>query len=157
MSSITSLSSTMISSSNLKTSLEKQGPVSANQNSSGAPIASNSHQSGWYRLIPDVEADPKYAKTMAEAVTFIPDKLLVDLNDLPPLSDVKAMQAFTNKSTEFDKVAEKLTEQRIEIFNDMKSQKSTDFEIFKAILAFNDSQPMDYQIKSGYMKLDLYA
>ncbi|GAC33066.1 hypothetical protein GPLA_2161 [Paraglaciecola polaris LMG 21857] len=35
-------------------------------------------------FIPDVEADPLFAKKMAEVVAFIPDKLLMNLNDAPP-------------------------------------------------------------------------
>jgi len=108
-------------------------------------------------FIPDVEADPLFAKEMAEVVAFIPDKLLMNLNDAPPLSDPVAYKNWAGMSEEFDEIASKVTGQRIELFNEMKSQGSSDQEIFKELLSFNHSLPMDYQVKSGLKKVDTYA
>ncbi|MGB3611673.1 MAG: hypothetical protein WA987_14965 [Cellvibrio sp.] len=112
---------------------------------------------GWDHFLPKVEANPEFAKTMAKDVAFIPDKLLVNLNEAPPLNDAEAWRRWTNQSVEFDNTAAKVTEQRIEIYNDMKLHGSTDAEIFKALIEFNHSLPMDYQIKSGLIKLNAYA
>jgi len=112
---------------------------------------------GWDNFIPDVEADPLFAKEMAEAVAFIPDKLMINLNDAPPLSDPAAYKNWADMSEEFDKIASKVTGQRIELFNEMKSKGSSDQEIFKELLSFNHSLPMDYQVKSGMTKVDTYA
>ena len=108
-------------------------------------------------FIPDVEADPLFAKEMVEVVAFIPDKLLMNLNDAPPLSDPVAYKNWAGMSEEFDKIASKVTGQRIELFNEMKSKGSSDQEIFKELLSFNHSLPMDYQVKSGLTKVDTYA
>jgi len=112
---------------------------------------------GFDRLTASVDIDPQFAKEMAEAFAFTPDKLLVNLNGVPPLNDVNAWQAWNNQSTEFDKAAEEVTSQRSDIFDTMKANGSSDSDIFKAILSFNKSLPTDYQIKSGFLKLDTYA
>lgn len=112
---------------------------------------------GWDHFIPHIEANSAFAKSMAKNAAFIPDKLMVNLNDAPPLNDAKAWRAWTSQSAELDSVAAEVTERRIEIYSDMKFQGSTDAEIFKAIMEFNHSLPMDYQIKSGLIKLDTYA
>ena len=120
-------------------------------------VMSTTQHHGWDRFIPYVETDRAFAKTMAKNAAFIPDKLLVNLNDAPPLNDAEAWRAWTNQSIEFDSVAAKVTKRRIEIYSDMKSQGSTDAEIFNALIAFNLSLHIDYQIKSGLIKLDTYA
>ena len=95
---------------------------------------------------------------MAQDYTFTPDRLSVDLSKAPPLTDVQAWKKWENESTSFDQVAESVTAQRIGIFNEMKTSGAPDAEIYKAILSFNSSLPLDYQIKSGFLKnLDTYA
>lgn len=61
---------------------------------------------GWDQFIPRVEADA-FAKSTAKNATFIPDKLLVNPHDAPPLNYAEAWHTWTNQSTEFDSVAAK--------------------------------------------------
>lgn len=159
MSAITSVTNTVNAALQFKpttnaNTLSSTGQATATANPSATSIT---QRHGWDHFIPSVEADPAFAKQMAKDAAFIPDKLLVDLNDAPPLNDAEAWRTWTSQSTEFDNVAAQVTEQRIGIYNDMKFQGSTDAEIFKALMEFNHSLPMDYQIKSGLIKLDTYA
>ncbi|MDK2593595.1 hypothetical protein [Pseudoalteromonas obscura] len=121
----------------------------------------NAHSSqinhGWDTFTKKVEDDPKFAEEMAEAITFIPNKMMVNLNEAPPLTDPVAFKNWADRSVEFDKVAAQVTEQRIEIFNRMKGEGASDAEIFKEIISFNKSLPMDYQAKSGMLSVDQYA
>lgn len=112
---------------------------------------------GWDNFIPCVEANPAFVKSVAKNAAFIPDKLLVNLNDAAQLNDAEAWRSWTSQTTEFDSLARKVTEQRVEMYNDMKFKGSTDAEIFTALIKSNHSLPMDYQIKSGLIKLDTYA
>lgn len=130
---------------------------STNQATANTNTTSTTQRHGWDHFVSRVEVDPAFAKNMAKDAAFIPDKLLVNLNDAPPFNDAEAWRAWTSQSTEFDSVAAKITEQRTAIYNEMKFQGSTDAEIFKAIMDFNHSLSMDYQIKSGLIKLDTYA
>lgn len=108
-------------------------------------------------LTQSVERDEDFAEEMAKVAAFIPDKLLVDLNDLPPLNDIEAHKDWNKKFTDFDLKASKVTSQRIEIYNEMKLNDSSDESIFKAILEFNKTLPIDYQLESGLRNLNIKA
>ncbi|KZN61999.1 hypothetical protein N473_20875 [Pseudoalteromonas luteoviolacea CPMOR-1] len=111
----------------------------------------------WDVFKEQVESDPSFAADMAEAVSFIPDKMLVNLNEAPPLTDPVAFKKWASKSDDFDKEAAVVTEQRIQIYNNMKHEGASDAEIFNKILDFNRSLPMDYQVKAGMLAVDTYA
>ncbi|ARU26765.1 hypothetical protein [Cellvibrio sp. PSBB006] len=157
MSDITSATNMIVTALQFKPTTNASTLSSTNQATANSSATSITQRHGWDHFIPDVETDPAFATTMAKDAAFIPDKLLVNLNDAPPLNDAEAWRAWTSQSTQFDSDAAKVTEQRVGIYKDMKFQGSTDAEIFKAIMEFNHSLPMDYQIKSGLIKLDTYA
>ncbi len=113
-------------------------------------------QHGWEEFTQKVDSDPELAKELAKSVAFIPDKLMVNLNEAP-LSDPIAFKNWAQKSVEFDKIAAEVTQQRIDIYNDMKADGSSDAEIFNGLMAFNHTLPVDYQLKSALIKVDTYA
>ncbi|MBQ4878991.1 hypothetical protein J8M21_17390 [Pseudoalteromonas luteoviolacea] len=111
----------------------------------------------WEGFREKVESDPSFAAEIAEAVTFIPNKMMINLNEAPPLNDVEAFTKWASKSDEFDKEAAVVTEQRIEIYNKMKNEGATDAEIFNRIMDFNRALPLDYQVKAGMLAVDTHA
>ncbi|MCF6442510.1 hypothetical protein L1077_24075 [Pseudoalteromonas luteoviolacea] len=128
----------------------------------GSPQPEHSKNTGdkklaWEAFTEKVESDPSFASDMAEAVSFIPDKMLVSLAEAPPLTDVKAFTKWASKSDEFDKEAAVVTEQRIKIYNKMKDEGETDADIFKRIMDFNRDLPLDYQVKAGMLAIDTHA
>ncbi|AOT08279.1 hypothetical protein [Pseudoalteromonas luteoviolacea] len=120
-------------------------------------ISASERKLNWDVFKEQVESDPSFAAEMAEAVSFIPDKMLVNLNEAPPLTDPAAFKKWASKSDEFDKEAAVVTERRIEIYNKMKNEGASDADIFNKILDFNRSLPLDYQVKAGMLAVDAYA
>ncbi len=45
----------------------------------------------------------------------------------------------------------------INLFNNMKAQGASDVDILKAVVDFNSKQPADYQIKTGFLKVNTFA
>ncbi|MDK1286425.1 hypothetical protein [Pseudoalteromonas umbrosa] len=111
----------------------------------------------WEAFTEKVESDPSFAADMAEAVSFIPDKMLINLAEAPPLTDVKAFTKWASKSDEFDKEAAVVTEQRIKIYNKMTEEGATDADIFNKVMEFNRDLPLDYQVKAGMLAVNTYA
>ncbi|WP_125780079.1 hypothetical protein [Pseudoalteromonas rubra] len=111
----------------------------------------------WDSFRDDVGADPVFAREMAEAITFIPNKMTVNLNETPPLSDPVAHKKWADQSVEFDRIAEQVTEQRIALFNRMKGEGASDADIYNEMIAFNKTLPMDYQAKAGMLGVNQYA
>ncbi|MEN0036773.1 MAG: hypothetical protein AAGC78_06880 [Cellvibrio sp.] len=110
---------------------------------------------GVQKIFDQVEKDPKFAKEMVEIYTFVPDREIYDANDVP--SDIEAWKAFQDRTNQFSQIAEGVTEQRIDIYNQMKSENATDAEIFKSLMEFNKSLPMDYQLKTGLSRYSIYV
>ncbi|MCF6440496.1 hypothetical protein L1077_13750 [Pseudoalteromonas luteoviolacea] len=108
-------------------------------------------------LIPHVEADPEFARKMAKDAAYIPDKLLIDLSKSPSFKDASTYNQWKSNTLEFDKIAAEVTEQRIEMYGKMKAEGASDSDIYKQLMAFNHSLPMDYQVKSGMLKVNEYA
>ncbi|WP_046006970.1 hypothetical protein [Pseudoalteromonas rubra] len=111
----------------------------------------------WDSFRDDVESDPVFAREMAEAITFIPNKMTVNLNEAPPLTDPVAHKKWADQSVEFDRIAEQVTEQRIALFNRMKGEGASDADIYNEMIAFNKTLPMDYQAKAGMLSVNEYA
>ena len=92
---------------------------------------------------------------MVEIYAFVPDREIYDANDVP--SDIEAWKEFQNRTNQFSQIAEGVTEQRIDIYNQMKSENATDADIFKSLMEFNKSLPMDYQLKTGLSRYSIYV
>ncbi len=103
-----------------------------------------------------VNSDPEFAKEMANVYTYSRDFELVDLNDLPSLSDTSAMSAYTQQVKNFENEADKIRDQRIQIYTDMKGSGASDADIFNRIMQFNKNLPKDYQEKTGLDKYSKY-
>ncbi|MBD9361578.1 hypothetical protein [Methylomonas fluvii] len=103
-----------------------------------------------------VNSDPEFAKEMANVYTYSRDFELVDLNDLPSLSDTSAMSAYTQQVKNFENEADKIRDQRIQIYTEMKGSGASDSDIFNKIMQFNKSLPEDYQAKTGLDKYSKY-
>lgn len=136
--------------------------VTSSTKSDMAPISSTTSNisetagtmDGVQKIFDQVEKDPKFAKEMVEIYTFVPDREIYDASDVP--SDIEAWKAFQDRTNQFSQTAERVTEQRIDIYNQMKSEKATDAEIFKSLMEFNKSLPMDYQLKTGLSRYSIY-
>ncbi|MFA6270258.1 MAG: hypothetical protein WC657_03560 [Candidatus Paceibacterota bacterium] len=103
-----------------------------------------------------VNSDPEFAKEMANVYTYSRDFELVDLNDLPSLSDASAMSAYTQQVKSFENEADKIRDQRIQIYTEMKGSGASDSDIFNKIMQFNKNLPEDYQAKTGLDKYSKY-
>lgn len=134
----------------------KNVPVSNTENNS-ALISSSIGESfsGVQKIIEGVKNDPQLAKEMVEVYTFIPDRELYNIDDVP--SDFNEWQAWQNRTIQFSQLADDVTQQRIEIYNNMKAAKINDADIFQALMEFNKSLPMDYQLKTGLSRYSIYA
>ncbi|WP_039918687.1 hypothetical protein [Cellvibrio mixtus] len=126
----------------------------------GISLTSNINESdeaasGIEKIFEQVEQDPLFAKEMVEIYTFIPDREIYDANDVP--SDIEAWRAFQDRTNQFSQIAEDVTEQRIEIYKKMKAENIPDAEIFKSLMEFNKSLPMDYQLKTGLSRYSIYV
>ncbi|WP_427551922.1 hypothetical protein ACQE3D_25405 (plasmid) [Methylomonas sp. MS20] len=118
---------------------------------------SNATTSDGVKLIFDrVNSDPEFAKEMASVYTYSRDFELVDLNDLPSLSDTSAMSAYTQHVKSFENEADKIRDQRIQIYTEMKGSGASDADIFNKIMQFNKNLPEDYQLKTGLDKYSQY-
>lgn len=118
---------------------------------------SSSRWSKLDRLVSAAEADPTYAEQMAKTYAYVPDKMTLNWADAPSPANAEAFDAWANQSVTFDKEAEPINAKRIELYNSMKSNGSSDVDVLKAILNFNSNQPAQYQIKTGFWKLDVTA
>lgn len=135
------------STTNIRSTTETHS-VSAINNPEGAAT-------GIQKIFEQVEKDPKFAKEMVEIYTFVPDREIYDANDVP--SDIEAWKAFQDRTSQFSQIAEGVTEQRIDIYNDMKAENASDAEIFKSLMEFNKSLPIDYQLKTGLSRYNIYV
>jgi hypothetical protein len=81
--------------------------------------------------------------------------MMLNWADAPSPANVEAWNAWINPTYDFDKMAEPVTAQRIELYNSLKSQGASDVDVLKAIINFNGSQSREYQIKTGFWKLDV--
>lgn len=119
--------------------------------------ANNDASAGIKKIFDIVEADPEFAKQMDDYYAHTPDRETFSLADCPPLDDVQAWKEFQDKTNIFNSVADGVTAQRTDIYNSMKASSSSDVDIFKALMNFNKSLSMDYQLKAGLVKYDIYA
>lgn len=143
-----------IAKSNQLTAIASSAPVV-----SGTSVNSNT-SSRWSqldRLVSAAEADPSYAEQMAKAFAYIPDKMTQNWADAPSPANAEAFNAWANQSVEFDKEAVPVNAKRIELYSSMKSQGASDVDVLKAVLNFNSNQSAQYQIKTGFWKLDVKA
>ncbi len=106
-------------------------------------------------LAPLAEKNNKVAGLIAKALAFTPDELKVDENDAPPLNDANAWSKWNKRSTEFNVQAAGVTQSRIDMYNTMKRQGSSDTQIVSALVDLNKNLPVDYQLKSGLMSLNI--
>lgn len=137
-------------------------PVSESKNISSVAAAElvAKNFSRWFdsdRLIHAAEADPAYAAQMAETFAYVPDKMTQNWADAPSPADADAFNAWANQSVQFDKEAEPINAQRIALYNSLKAEGKSGVDILKSIINFNGSQPKEYQIKTGFWKLDVTA
>lgn len=111
---------------------------------------------GIKKIFDTVKSDPEFAKKMADLYAHSQDRELISIDDIP-LTDMQAWQEFQNKTNVFNGVAKDITAQRVEIYDSMKANGSSDADIFKALMDFNKSLPLDYQLKTGLVRYDLSA
>lgn len=106
---------------------------------------------------PMVEAstNPEFASAMARAAAFQPDTMYMDLNMAPPTQDSAEWLDWSQQYNDFNAQAAVVTEQRIGMYNQMKEDGASDYEIFQAITNFNSELPMDYQAKAGMATIDV--
>jgi hypothetical protein len=116
--------------------------------------------SRWFkmdRLVSACESDPAYAKQVAEELAFAKDGMILDWADAPSPADTDAWNAWVNQTDDFAKAAEPINAQRLDLYNKLKAQGTPDIDIVQSILKFNGSQSTEYQIKTGFMSLDITA
>jgi hypothetical protein len=143
-----------IAKSNQFTTLASSAPAT-NETSINSKASSRWFNSD--RLIAAAESDPSYAKEMAKTYAYVPDKMMLNWADAPSPANKEAFDAWANQSNEFDKVAAPVIAQRIDLYNSLKAQGTADVDVLKAMINFNGSQPPEYQIKTGFWKLNVTA
>lgn len=109
------------------------------------------------RALAACEADPSVAKQTAEELANAPDGMILNWADAPSPANVEAWNAWIGQSDAFEKVAAPINAQRLALFNSLKEQGKSDLDIVKAIMNFNGNQPVEYQIKTGFIKIDITA
>lgn len=111
------------------------------------------------KLIENVNNDPEFAKQMARDAAYGTDLKMVHVDDifnLPTSDDTKRWAEFIQGQKEFDAQASGIREQRIKIYNDLKSKGASDADIFNGIMQFNKTLPSNYQKMARIDQLTKY-
>ncbi|OAI20423.1 hypothetical protein A1507_22865 [Methylomonas koyamae] len=66
------------------------------------------------------------------------------------------MSAYSQHVKSFENEADKIRDQRIQIYTEMKGSGASDADIFNKIMQFNKNLPEDYQLKTGLDKYSQY-
>ena len=155
-----------------KTAQNAANAAAAKLNSTSQPSVSSNNldvtanknnalsSSRWFhmdRMFAACESDPEYAKKVAEELANAPDRMILNFEDAPSPADADAWNAWVNQSVQFDKEAEPINAQRIELYNSMKAEGKSGIDIVRALVNFNGNQPIEYQIKTGFIKIDTSA
>lgn len=101
-------------------------------------------------MIPIAEGNPKVAKKLAYDIAFSTDLMFVNLEAIK--DDPYKMAEAGAMANEFDKVAPKITQQRVAMYNSMKAEGASDVDIIKALVKLNKSLPESYQLQAGMFK-----
>ncbi len=95
------------------------------------------------------QTNPNFASAMARTAAYMPDTMYMDTNNAPPSEDSDEWLAWNEQYNNFNTQAADVTQQRIGMYNQMKDQGSSDYEIFQAIVNFNNGLPLDYRNMAG--------
>lgn len=107
-------------------------------------------------IVNSVNNDSEFADKMAYTYSHSRDAELIDLKDVPPLDDALRMDAYFQHVKDFESGADKIMNQRVQIYNAMKKNGANGADIFKSIMEFNKTLPADYQKNTGLDKFSKY-
>lgn len=99
-----------------------------------------------------VDNDPKFADQMAYTYSHSPDFEIVDLKDVPISRTLNDMEAYLKHENNFEIQSKNTMNNRIAIYNQMKADGASGAKIFKKIMEFNKTLPIEYQKATGIDK-----
>ena len=106
------------------------------------------------RMFTAVENDPDFAKEMVDDFGLQTDQMVFALPADP--KDEQAWADINQQQEAFNQQAEAVHSQRTTLCNTMRAQGSSDADIFKAVISFNQNLPMSYRSQCG-MTGELYS
>lgn len=132
-------------------------PVGAKE-SNGASFVNSDRltdqkKAGMERILEKVEEDKRFAKEMVEFYKSTPDRPIFNLEEA--LSSPGGLAHIQDKISQFNAEANKVSDQREEIYRSMRANNYDDAEIFKALMVFNNSLPDDYKQAAGIVSVNI--
>ena len=99
-----------------------------------------------------INNDPKFADQMAYVYSHSPDFEITDLKNVPINGNSNTIQAYLKHENDFEIRSKNIMNNRIAIYNQMKTAGASGSDIFNKIMEFNKNLPIDYQKITGIDK-----
>lgn len=129
---------------------EDRATISADARLLAQTPSDTSDSKGFASIIDAVKENPRLADQMAKDYAFGYDLEVVDLNDLH-LEDPSWVASYQKQQDKFSTEMLGYREQRISIYNEMRSRGAGGADIVDAIMAYNRTLPKDYLEKTGLL------